>query len=299
METNMSNQILISTLFKIYKSERLPSDATIKNYISLLRIYKRDLGVNNISVSHQQLITWRDNILKRASITTWNSYFAQMKAIYEVAVEFNYLSENPFKKLKSISTHTFRPKTIEKITLNELLSLCDSIDNGWFWRIVINFYYYTGIRRSSLVGIKWSNISFNNKTLQITADNSKTNRELLLPIRDNEIQDLIHLKNKSLAIKPDMVEDDQVFNITLFADNFLGEKMTADNVSSFFKRASKALSTPISAHRLRHTMATNIANHPNCNLKALQNILGHTNLSTTLSYVHPKLEDMQRMQAIL
>ena len=64
-------------------------------------------------------------------------------------------------------------------------------------------------------------------------------------------------------------------------------------MGGFFKRLSKQLAGKVSSHRLRHTMATQLAKGPNRDLKALQQVLGHTNLKTTLEYVHPELEQLR------
>ncbi len=295
----MKKQLSINELFNLYKSERLPSSASIKNYTSLLRIYSRDIGITNIDVKHEQLIKWRDKILSRATKTTFNSYLRQMKALYEVAVEFNYLSANPFKKLKCVPIYRIKPKTISKKTLASAINLCNYIDNGWFWSAVINILYYTGIRRRQLVNLKWRDINFKNTTIKLSSQGSKTKRESLLPLTDKNINNLILLKEKSMAVNPNLTKNDQVFNLALFSKRMIKDTMNVENVSNFFKRVSNNIDQPISSHRLRHTMATNIANHPNSNIKALQQILGHTSLEVTLSYVHPRLEDMRRMQELL
>lgn len=295
----MKKQLSINELFNLYKSERLPSSASIKNYTSLLRIYSRDIGITNIDVKHEQLIKWRDKILSRATKTTFNSYLRQMKALYEVAVEFNYLPENPFKKLKCVPIYRIKPKTISKKTLASAINLCNHIDNGWFWVGVINILYYTGMRRRQLISLKWQDINFKNTTIKLSAQGSKTKREILLPLLAKNINNLKLLKEKSLATKPNLAKNDQVFNITLFSKRFRKNTMTVENVSNFFKKISNYTPQLISSHRLRHTMATNIANHPNSNIKALQQFLGHTDLSVTLAYVHPKLSELKRIQELL
>lgn len=299
----MKQQLSVENLFTLYKSERLPSLATIKNYQSLLRVYTRDVGIKaNIKVTHQQLIQWRDNILSRATITTFNTYLRQMKAIYEVAVEFAYLDKNPFKQIKTILNYHTRQKTIDQSLFKDVIAICGSgeIENGWFWGIVVNTYYYTGIRLSQLVGIKWCDINFNKQTLKINATNSKTKREILLTLNNKQVKDLIYLKDKALTIKPNISSDDQVFNLTLFSQReFTQKTMTVNHVTSFFRRMTKKTNKPISAHRLRHTMATNIANHPSSNIRVLQQMLGHVNISTTMGYIHPNLDNMREMQALL
>jgi len=66
-------------------------------------------------------------------------------------------------------------------------------------------------------------------------------------------------------------------------------------VSAAFKCLSDRLGVAISAHRLRHTMATDLARGLNPDLKSLQYLLGHSNLSTPLEYASPEMAQL-RMQ---
>ncbi len=70
--------------------------------------------------------------------------------------------------------------------------------------------------------------------------------------------------------------------------------MTFDQLGATFRRLSKATNIRISPHRLRHTMATELA--ASKDIRTLQELLGHTNISTTMQYVHP---DMDRMRSLL
>ena len=70
--------------------------------------------------------------------------------------------------------------------------------------------------------------------------------------------------------------------------------MTVDQLSGTFERLSKTLGIRITPHRLRHTMATELAARKD--IRTLQQLLGHTDIQTTMQYVHP---DMDRMRNLL
>ena len=69
--------------------------------------------------------------------------------------------------------------------------------------------------------------------------------------------------------------------------------MTVDQVSCAFQRLSTSLQIRISPHRLRHTIATEAAPK---DIRALQELLGHTSVLTTMQYIHP---DIDRMRSLL
>ena len=83
-----------------------------------------------------------------------------------------------------------------------------------------------------------------------------------------------HTNNKSLP-------QDKVFNICIFDKRYKSNEMTVDHVTKFFRLMTKKLNSRITAHMLRHTMATKIANGGG-NIKALQQMLGHNNIKTTM-----------------
>jgi site-specific recombinase XerD len=116
---------------------------------------------------------------------------------------------------------------------------------------------------------------------------------------DEVAQALQLVKDKTLS-RLDMqqvnsIRSQQVFNITLFNHHYEGKQMSPDQVTGYFKRASKRYHVKISLHRFRHTFATQVANQGERNLKHLQNMLGHTNIKTTLGYVQSDTESMRMM----
>lgn len=116
---------------------------------------------------------------------------------------------------------------------------------------------------------------------------------------DEVTQALQLVKDKTLSRldvqQVSAIRNQQVFNITLFNHNYEGKRMSSDQVTGYFKRASKRYHVKISPHRFRHTFATQVANQGGQNLKHLQNMLGHTNIKTTLGYVQSDTESMRTM----
>ncbi|MBL8326800.1 MAG: tyrosine-type recombinase/integrase, partial [Rubrivivax sp.] len=94
------------------------------------------------------------------------------------------------------------------------------------------------------------------------------------------------------------LEARQVFCLPLFSARpgaFKSREMKAHNLDGFFRRLRQhqpASMPRISAHRIRHTTATILANAVP-NLKVVQQQLGHTSISTTYGYVHPDLSAMR------
>jgi len=123
----------------------------------------------------------------------------------------------------------------------------------------------------------------------------KTKREWEVPLPNECLKDLLYLRQCTEALNKQAIKaNNQVFRIQLFYSRYKGEELSPQQMGGFFKRLSLQLTGRVSSHRLRHTMATQLAKGPNRDLKALQHVLGHSNLSTTLEYVHPDSEQLSR-----
>ena len=88
---------------------------------------------------------------------------------------------------------------------------------------------------------------------------------------------------------------EQVFNVTLFNPRYKGKTMTEAHVSAAFRRIREQTGIDISAHRFRHTFASKLAKQGR--VKELQQVLGHTDVRTTLGYVQPDMNGMAEMMS--
>ena len=293
----------ISELVEDYLSERLLRPATNKLYRDIARRFTENTGLYQIEeINAAEVRKWRTGVLSRAKEESWNMYRRHMRALWNHAMRHHGCTSNPFADTAPARAPKLRKKTVDSADLQTVLrALRDTGDEGpyvrptWFWSIVINTFYYSGIRRLQLVGLTWKDIDFDAATIHLRATSSKTHREWFIPIAQPlqpELENLYLLTTERLGRTPR--SEEQVFNVTLFNDGFKGKTMTVDQLGATFWRLSKATNIRISPHRLRHTMATELA--ASKDIRTLQELLGHTNISTTMQYVHP---DMGRMRNLL
>lgn len=238
-------------------------------------------------------------ILHRATPTTWNSYRLHMSVVWNFAVRRQWVETNQFAEIRPAPVL----KKGKKIVCNDLLTATIDLlkqpekapKPAWFWLIALKFLYFTGMRRRQLTSLRWGDIDFEKKFILLTAEGCKTRREWTIPIPAACTDDLERLRERTEARTGRTIElNDQAFRVQLFNSRYKGKELTPDQIGGFFRRLSNILNGRISSHRLRHTMATELAKGPNRDLKALQQVLGHTNLSTTLEYVHPEPEQLRR-----
>jgi integrase len=155
-----------------------------------------------------------------------------MKSLFNFAVKEGYLDINVFQSIQMLKTSKAKCRTINQATIEKLVEII-KVDNyysqhAWFYLAMIDTFRFTGIRRRQLIGIKWCDIDFNNKTLYLNSEFSKNGNDNLVPINKDLIHHFIAIKNKSKNPK----QSEQVFNITKFVNNYKETQMNEAHVSS-------------------------------------------------------------------
>ena len=292
----------VSELVEDYLLERLPRPATCHMYREVAQRWVNDTGNDVVElISTEDVREWRSAVLARASAQTWNLYRRHLRALWNHAVRRKACVGNPFADTAPARAPSLRKKTVDNVDLSTIIKALRDSDQSrhntrpaWFWAIVVKTFYYTGIRRRQLVELQWEDINFEEATIHLRAASSKTHREWFIPIAEPllpELENLLLLTTDQIQREPE--GEEQVFNVTLFHERFKGARMTVDQLSSTFERLSKALKIRITPHRLRHTMATELAARKD--IRTLQQLLGHTDIQTTMQYVHPDIDRMRNL----
>ena len=301
MSTSTQNTTTLENILELYVLDRTPSTETIKLLSKIIRIFKKDTGIDYASeISKHTLNLWKQELLQRTRSTTCNSYLRQLKSLILFAVEEELITENPFIKFKMAKEAVHQFKSISQTHVAQLINSLESSENtlnpSWFWITVIRTFYYTGIRRRQLIGLTWSDIDFEKHTILLQSKYSKTLREWVIPLHDDIYEELRTLKKKNQLklgkSNNTVLKDAQVFNVTLFNSRYHGKKMTKEQLSGFFKNLSRKTKIKCSAHRFRHRLATDLVNQKG-NIKDVQYLLGHSNIKTTLGYVSTDLHQMR------
>jgi integrase len=128
----------------------------------------------------------------------------------------------------------------------------------------------------------------------LRAESSKTKREWVIPIIEPLVLELEGLKaNTEKRLGRRVLPDDQVFCVQRWNTSYKGEVTTVGQVSGFFRRIKDETGVVVSPHRFRHTVGTKVA--ATGKIRDLQQLLGHTDVRTTLGYVQPDIGVMRDM----
>jgi integrase/recombinase XerC len=152
-------------------------------------------------------------------------------------------------------------------------------------RAVLEVFYSTGVRVSELVGLNWADVDFQLGIIRVVGKGSK---ERIAPIGEIALQ----------ALKDYGREQRKKWNFSCKGEtpvflNNRGERITTRSVARIVEKHLKLAGIPIKMgpHGLRHSFATHLLNS-GADLRVIQELLGHTSLSTTQRYTHLNLDQL-------
>ncbi|MDE0310021.1 MAG: site-specific integrase [Acidiferrobacterales bacterium] len=292
----------ISTIASEYGEAKDLSDQSRINYEFIARHFEKEMKISDVNqVTGDSLVAWREKLKARGtSPNTWNCYLRHIGIILKYAVAKGYIKNPKDYTIHYAPVPFERPKTLSLDEIRKVVQFLESEDcpfkPHWLWSLLVRTLFYTGMRRTQICGLMWQDIDFEEGIIELRAKYSKTNRSWQIPLPSPVANDLLYLKELTLKQIGDALdfEDRFVFDVGLFNPRYKTEgKLEPQTVSNFFKRVGYATDIQISAHRLRHTMATELAAQGK--YKELQMLLGHTNVRTTMKYIHPEMSRVKEL----
>jgi site-specific recombinase XerD len=210
-------------------------------------------------------------------------YYRTLKAAFSKAVLWNYLSENPLKKIKTPKVSKAFPVFISETELRLILEKTkeDYLKDLFFTA------FYTGMRLGELVNMKWSWIDMKQNQITIKCSEeftTKSKKERVIPMNQSLVNLIMSRFPKIFSI----TKDDYVFS------RLPGIKLNEDFVSKKFKETLRAakLDERIHFHTLRHSFASLLVQR-GVSLYIVKELLGHEDLSTTQIYSHLQQQNLR------
>jgi len=222
--------------------------------------------------------------------STANRRLSVFKRFYGVALRRGQMSTDPCLKMASARQPTRFVHTLTESQVEALLAAPDvTTPLGLRERTMLELMYASGLRVSELVALKLVEISLNDGVIRVTGKGSKTR---LVPFGEEARRWIEHyLKDARGIILNGQVDD------ALFVTG-RGGPMTRQMFWILVKKhAAKAgITGPLSPHTLRHAFATHLLNH-GADLRVVQLLLGHSDISTTQIYTHVARERLKHLHA--
>jgi integrase/recombinase XerD len=229
-----------------------------------------------------------------ARATTANRRLTVFKRYYRWALRERMVEQDPTLRLNSAKTPMRVPKSLSEHQVDTLLATPDTdTDLGLRDRAMLELMYASGLRVSELVDLKTWHVALNEQVLRITG---KGNKERLVPYGQVAGQWLDrYLSHARVAILAGRSSEDLfVTSRGATAGQAMSRVMFWNVVKKYAWQAG--ITTPLSPHTLRHAFATHLLNH-GADLRAVQLLLGHADISTTTIYTHVARERLKTVVA--
>lgn len=219
-----------------------------------------------------------------------NRRLSVLKRFYQLALRQRQVAADPCLKLVSARQPVRFVHTLSEAQVEALLAAPDvTTPLGLRERTMLELMYASGLRVSELVTLKLLELSLNDGVLRITGKGSKTR---LVPFGQEARQWIERYLRDARGVILDGQVDDALFVTGR------GGAMTRQMFWVVIKKhAAKAeITAPLSPHTLRHAFATHLLNY-GADLRVVQLLLGHADISTTQIYTHVARERMKQLHA--
>jgi integrase/recombinase XerD len=219
-----------------------------------------------------------------------NRRLTVFKRYFRWALREGRISVDPTLRMQSARQSLRVPKSLSEAMVEQLLAAPDlSTAQGQRDRAMLELLYASGLRVSELVGLKTFHLGLNEGVLRVMGKGSK---ERLVPFGAVARE---HLQAYLLNARSEILAGRQSEDLFVTAR---GRGMSRVMFWMLIKKyATKAaIGVPLSPHTLRHAFATHLLNH-GADLRAVQLLLGHADISTTTIYTHVARERLKQLHA--
>ena len=269
--------------FKKYlTNEKNYSIHTVKNYekdIEQFILFSKELE----KVDEKKIREYLEFLSKKYSKNSTIRKIIALRSFFRFLIKSKKILKNPFE-------YILTPKKEKRIpgvlTENEVKTLLDSIPCDNFFslrdRVIMELLYSSGIRVNELVNLNINDVDFFNEEIKVTG---KGNKERIVPVGSvaiNFLQKYVkELKNK--------------INTKILFINKNKGRLTTRAVEMIVKSYAKKVGIlkRVTPHTLRHSFATHLLDR-GADLRSVQELLGHSNLSTTQIYTHLSIQKLKK-----
>ncbi len=267
------------------KLEKNLSQNTVSSYkidINAFISFLKDSGIDDPSDISSDHISSFFKTLKEIGLLGSSSarYFSSLKGFFLYLLKNKYIVKNPIEKITAPRISKKLPGVLDVSEVEKILSAPDANDKlGLRDKAMLELFYACGTRVSELINIKVNDLFFEDEIIRVFGKGSK---ERLIPVGSSAVKWVGEYLKKS---RPLLMKKSKSEN-NLFL-NSRGSKLSRMGVWKIIDRYVKqaGIEKDVHPHTFRHSFATHLL-EGGADLRAVQEMLGHADISTTQIYTH-------------
>lgn len=286
-----------ASIFSIYKSEK-----TLKDYMFYLNkflcfIYDEVNMSNQNEVVNMMINIDTDDIedylnhlinekqLKNSSI---NKIIFSLKSLYNELEKKGF--NNPFKFIPSLKANRQNYDNILKISFEEIKHILTNMevndDISLRNYTILYTLFYTGVRSSELLNLKYKNILERNGELVLMLEKTKSGKIQYKPLHEECYKKIIEYTNYITNLY--VLNENSLSERFIFPSNFkTNKKMTYNNLYRIIRNLGETIKKQISPHNIRHSVATELS-LKGADILEIRDFLGHADSKVTEVYINAK-----------
>ena len=217
-----------------------------------------------------------------------------LRTIIQYAYDNDIIDKNPCEKVK-LGLKKQNDSSIHYYNIDEYNHLLEELQKENIdRRLAVEIAIKTGLRRSEIFGLKWSDIDFENSYMSVNKTRQKTQNRMF------EMATKTYSSIRQISIPSSLLELLKEYYKDHKDNEYILESIDYDNLTAWFRRWQEKHGLPrIKFHDLRHTHATLLLSQ-GVDIKTIQKRLGHSDISTTLNvYAHSVKELDQKASDVM
>lgn len=264
-------------------------------YLRDLRLLQKTFNFKSseelLGVNRQQLLAYLVQLRQAGrSASTVARKLASIKAFYRFLTAERYIRRNPAEVLEAANRGLHLPKVLSVAEVDALLDTPTlGTPDGYRDKTMLEVLYATGMRVSELVNVPLKNVDLKMEYVIVMGKGSK---ERMLPLGRTALHYLEHYIS---VVRPQLLHGKPDSSKALFVTGW-GGPMTRERFYEIIVAygQSAGLSKKVTPHMLRHSFATHLLNN-GTDLRVVQELLGHADISTTQIYTHLDIERLREV----
>ena len=280
------NEKYINEFIDYLRFEKKYSENTISSYKRDLNKLNSYLKKDFTKLTKADIQKYIQDLSKNKNSNTISRTISSLKGFYKFLEINKYTNTNPLTTIISPKTARKLPKVLSEEEVNKLLDINLNNDFDYRNKAMLELMYSSGLRVSELINLTVNDVDLKNSLVRIFGKGSK---ERIVPLNDYATE---ALNNYILYHRPKLFKQKE--NNYLFLNNH-GNQMTRQGFFKTLKKIAKekGIKSELSPHTLRHSFATHLLKY-GADLRSIQELLGHSDISTTQIYTHITNEMLEK-----